>query len=312
MSFKRLEIYVWWTCNQKCTYCIEFPNMEKAWFKKVTKYEILKKLLKYKKLWYNHVTYLWGEPFIQWVFLDALILWKKLWYTILVTTNATTLHLDSQASKFLPYIDELFLSVEAIWIEEQQKISRTKNYVHWDLVFENIKKYWNWKLLKANIVITQDNKNDLFNLVIFLKEKWVKDIAITYPDIMNDYYSREHVLEKIAPRYPEVMINILPIIDFCSENGINLKVVDIPYCIFPNDDLDKYIKLTDDYDYWDRVKITHDNNILNRWKFEKKEDIPRERFWSKKCNWCKYRWKCWGPSINYNWLYWLEDINPII
>jgi len=63
-------------------------------------------------------------------------------YTILVTTNATTLHIDSQASKFLPYIDELFLSVEAISIEDQQLISRTKNYVHWDNVFENIKKYW--------------------------------------------------------------------------------------------------------------------------------------------------------------------------
>lgn len=34
MEYKRLEIYVWWTCNQKCTYCMEFPNMEKAWTKK--------------------------------------------------------------------------------------------------------------------------------------------------------------------------------------------------------------------------------------------------------------------------------------
>ena len=93
MEYKRLEIYVWWTCNQKCTYCMEFQNMEKSWDKKVSKYEILKKLIKYKKSWYNHVTYLWWEPFIQPVFLEALKLWKKLWYTILVTTNCTTLHL---------------------------------------------------------------------------------------------------------------------------------------------------------------------------------------------------------------------------
>ncbi|MDD2907723.1 MAG: radical SAM protein [Candidatus Gracilibacteria bacterium] len=312
MNFKRLEIYVGWTCNQKCTYCIEFPNMEKAWKIKVSKYDILKKLLKYKKLGYNHVTYLGGEPFIQPVFLDALILGKKLGYTILVTTNATTLHIDSQASKFLPYIDELFLSVEAIGIEEQQKISRTNNYVNWEGVFENIKKYWNGNLLKANIVITQDNKNNLFELVEFLKEKGVKEISITYPDVMKDYYTKEHILSKIFPRYPEVMEKVLPVIDYCHLNNIKLKVVDIPYCIFPKENLEEYIKITDDYDYGDRIKITYDENVLNRGKFEKKEDIPRERFWTKKCDGCKYKGKCWGPSIHYKWLYGFEDINPII
>jgi hypothetical protein len=75
----------------------------------------------------------------------------------LVTTNATTLHIETQAQKFLPYIDELFLSVEALKVEDQQKISRTKNFVHWEEVFENIKKYWSGKMLKANIVVTQDN-----------------------------------------------------------------------------------------------------------------------------------------------------------
>lgn len=311
MNFKRLEIYVWWTCNQKCTYCIEFPNMEKAWTKRVDKYDILKKLLKYKKLWYNHVTYLWWEPFIQPVFHDALILWKKLAYTILVTTNATTLHIDSQAKKFLPYIDELFLSVEAIRIEDQQLISRTKNYVHWDLVFENIKKYWKWTLLKANIVITQDNKNKLLDLVKFVNEKWIKNIAVTYPDIMNDYYSKEHILDKIAPRYFELINTIEKIYEYSKINNINLKIVDIPYCIFSKNNLSEYIKLTDDHDYWSRVKITYNENVLNRWKYEKKEDLPRERFWVNKCKECIFIWNCWGPSINYDWLYWLDEINPI-
>ena len=165
MWYKRLEMYVWWTCNQKCTYCMEFSNMEKTWTKKVTEYEVLKKLLKYKKLWYNHVTYLWWEPFIQWVFLYALKVWKKLWYTILVTTNCTTLHIDKQAKKYLPYIDELIISVEAIdkWL--QQKISRSKVLVYWDNVFKNINKYWKWSYFKANIVITKDNLLDIFNIV---------------------------------------------------------------------------------------------------------------------------------------------------
>jgi len=311
MNFKRLEIYVWWTCNQKCTYCIEFSNMEQAWDKKVTKYEILKKLLKYKKLWYNHVTYLWWEPFIQPVFYDALKLWKKLWYTILVTTNCTTLHLDSQASKFLPYIDELFLSVEAISKEDQQVISRTKNYVHWNKVFENIDKYWKWSFLKANIVLTQDNKDKLFDLVKFLYNKWVSSIAITYPDVTNTYYEKKHILERINPTYTESMKYIVPIVDYCKQKNIHLKIADIPFCVFPRENILEYIKITDDYDYWSRIKINYEWKILNRWKLDKKDYMPRQRFRINKCTKCIYRWKCWWPLIHYEWLYWLDEINPI-
>jgi molybdenum cofactor biosynthesis enzyme MoaA len=90
---------------------------------------------------------------------------------MLVTTNATTLNIDKQAAKFLPYIDHLFLSVEAIDRELQQVISRTKVYVDWDKVFENINKYWKGSFLKANIVITKDNLDELFNMVKFTHEK---------------------------------------------------------------------------------------------------------------------------------------------
>lgn len=312
MEYKRLEIYVWWTCNQKCTYCMEFPTMEKAWSLKVTKFEILKKLIKFKRLWYNHVTYLGWEPFIQPVFHDALKLWKKLWYTILVTTNCTTLHIDSQASKLLPYIDELILSLEWISIEQQQKISRTKNYVHWDLVFEQIKKYWKWTMLKTNIVITKDNLDFLFDLVLFSYENWVKNIAVTFPDLDAEYYWYEHLKKYVAPSYKECINSVLKIIDFCKEKNLNLKLPDFPFCIFPRDKIEDYIKLTDDYDYQTRIKITYNNEILDRWDLKDFNFTPRERKHIKKCDKCLYKDKCWWPSSIYKELYWDSEINPII
>lgn len=311
MEYKRLEIYVWWTCNQKCTYCMEFQNMQKAWKQKVTKYEILKKLIKYKKLWYNHVTYLWGEPFIQWVFRDALLLAKKLNYTTLVTTNATTLHIDNQAQKFLPYIDELFLSVEAISIEDQQKISRTKNFVTWDKVFENINKYWKWKTLKANIVITQDNIEILEEIVEFLHKNKLKEIAITYPDIAFNYYWKEHILQKVAPTYKKCVNKIIPIVKFCSQNNINLKLPDFPFCVFPEENRENYIKLTDDYDYSTRLKVTYDNLELKREDLKSENDLPRQRKNIKKCKTCKYNKQCWWVSRFYDKLYSLDEIIPI-
>jgi len=288
--------------------------MERDWNKKITKYEILKKLLKYKKQGYNHVTYLWWEPFIQEVFLDALKLWKKLWYTILVTTNCTTLHIEKQAEKFLPYIDELFLSVEAIDIEKQQKISRTKNYVHWEKVFENIYKYWNWHLMKANIVITQDNKNNLLELVWYLKEKKVNDIAITYPDIDLRYYWKEHILEKVAPSYSEAVEKVLNIIDYCEKNKINLRLPDFPFCVFWWIYFEKYLKLTDDCDYWDRLKVSdimlEDDKIFFK-ELKRSEVSPRSRIHFDKCSNCKYIKNCWGIARDYKQLYSLNEINPI-
>lgn len=306
---KRLEMYVWWTCNQKCTYCIEFPYMEKSWKNVVTKYSILKNLIKYKKLWYNHVTYLWGEPFIQPVFREALLLWKKFWYKILVTTNATTLHIDSQASKLLPYIDELILSVEALDKETQQKISRTNVFVQWDKVFENIAKYWNWNYLKANIVVTNDNLYILSKIVYYLSEKWIKEIAITYPDINTRYYSFDHIKERIAPKYSTSINEILPIIDFCKSNNINLKLPDFPFCVLPSINL---INLTDDYDYQQRHKINTMENKLDRKDLNNFELVPRYREHWPKCNGCSYKNKCWWYAPGYVRFYWLSEINPIV
>ncbi|MFA5917167.1 MAG: radical SAM protein [Candidatus Gracilibacteria bacterium] len=312
MNYKRLEIYVGWTCNQKCSYCMEYPNMEEVWDKKVSKYDILKKLIKYKKKGYNHVTYLGGEPFIQAVFLDALIIGKKLLYTILVTTNCTTLHLDSQASKFLPYIDELILSVEAIDKELQQEISRTKVYVKWDKVFENIKKYWNGKYLKANIVIIKDNLSELDSIVKYLNINGIKNIAITYPDIDLGYYGREHTINKVAPLYSECVTKIIDIVDYCKKNNINLKLADFPFCVFPKHNINNYIELTDDYDYETRIKIDHFECIIDRGELNNSNEIPRERIWCTKCNGCKYKGKCWGASIDYGEIYGYDEINPII
>ena len=311
MEYKRLEIYVGWTCNQKCTYCMEFPNMEEAWNKVVSKFDILKKLIKYKKQWYNHVTYLWWEPFIQPVFHDALKLWKKLWYTILVTTNATTLSIEKQAEKFLPYIDELFLSVEAIDKQTQQKISRTKVYVEWEKVFENIGKYWRGKMLKANIVITQDNKHILFDLVEYIYKKSVREFAITYPDIDEEYYGKEHVLESIAPKYSECIPQIQKIVDYAQERNIRVKLPDFPFCVFPENTRHMFIPLTDDFDYQERVKISHEEEVFDRSDLQNVESKPRERTHVHKCKTCIHTHMCWWPSTHYEELYGLDEIHPI-
>jgi hypothetical protein len=85
----------------------------------------------------------------------------------------------------------------------------------------------------------------------------------------------------------------LPIIEFCKKNNINLKVVDIPYCMFPRENLEEYIKLTDDFDYGERLKVTHEEKTLVRDDLNKKEKMPRNRFNCSKCDKCIYKLNCW-------------------
>lgn len=289
--------------------------METNWERKVTEADMLKKLVKFRKEGYNHVTMLWWEPFIQGVFWFALRVAKKLGYTTLVTTNATTLHIDEQAKKFLPYIDQLLLSVEAIDADEQQRISRTKVVVQWEDVFKNIEKYWKGNYFKANIVITQDNKNSLLDMVKFVHEHGMFDVAITYPDIYMTYYKEEHIKERVAPRYDECMDEIVRVYEYCQKHGIQLKVVDFPFCVFPKDKTEEYTKITDDIDFWNRLKIA-DTYRKDEDKYygelDRSQELPRARRTVKVCKTCKYNKICWWPSVHYESMYWLDEIQPII
>lgn len=303
MNYKRLEIYTWWKCNHKCIFCIEYPNMEKAWKNDVTKEEVFKKLIKYKKKGYNHVTFLWWEPFIHWVFWYATKLARKLWYTVLVTTNWSTLQFDTQAKKHLPNVDQLLISVPIIDKNKQLEINRTKWIINFDKVFENINKYWDWNFLKINTVVNKLNLDWISDIIKYISIYWVKEISITYPDIIMPYYSKEHIINLVAPKYSEIWKYIDNWFNIANEKWIKLILTDIPFCCLPNL---KYIKFTDDYLYQTRLKVSHDEEEIDREEF-----LPRRRKQISKCRKCAYIKTCWWPSRHYNHLYWLDEIKSI-
>lgn len=303
MNYKRLEIYTWWKCNHKCIFCIEYPNMEKAWNKEITKEYIMKKLLKYKNKWYNHVTFLWWEPFIHKVFPFAIRLAKKLNYTVLVTTNASTIQYENCAKNDLAYVDQLLISVPIINRDKQLEINWTKWIIDFEKVFKNIRKYWSWNFLKINTVINKLNLEEIWNILDFINKFDVKEISITYPDIIMPYYSKEHVKTKMAPSYTEVKTYIDLWFKKAEKYWINLVLADIPFCMLPDY---KYIKNTDDYNYQTRVKVSHQEIEINR-----EEYLPRRRIQTENCKKCVYNKTCWWPSRHYKEIYWLDEIKPI-
>ncbi len=302
MQYKRLEIYTWWKCNHRCLFCIEYQNMKIAWNKEVTKKDIFSKLLKYKKKGYNHVTFLWWEPFIHPILNYALKLAKKLQYKTLVTTNASILQFDKEAEKNLFYIDELILSIHTINKTLQTKLNRTTSPIDFNKVFKNIKKYWNGNFLKINIVINKFNLSWIEEVLDFLKTHNIKDISITYPDIIMPYYKKDYVLKNIAPSYNKIKQYINIWFDKAYKYSFNLILADIPFCILPKKE---FIQYTDDYNYQTRLKIDHSNIEIDR-----KQDLPRRRKQVKACKICYYNNICWWPSLHYEELFWLNEIKP--
>lgn len=303
MIDKRLEIYLWWTCNKRCIFCSEYNNMEDNWNKKISETEVLKKLIKYKKLWYNHVTFLWWEPFIQSNFLFSLKSAKKLWYTVLVTTNATTLWIEDQAEKYLPFIDELILSINTINEKIYKRIHRVNNFINYDLVFENIKKYWKWNLLKVNCVLNKYNLDDIENVMLFISDKMVNELSLTYPDVHARYYRAGYAKEHIFPKYYSLRKYIKQYFSTAGKYWISLKIADIPFCVLEEM---RYIERTDEYFYSNRLKIDREWVELNR-----NTVSPRWRKQIKKCVGCKFTNICWWPCTEYIKDYWDSEINKI-
>jgi len=302
-KYKRLELYLWWKCNQRCIFCIEWINIEKYSQKKISNSEILKKLIKYKKIWFNHVTFLWWEPFIQENFLFSLKSAHKLWYTILVTTNWTVIQNENLSKKYLTYIDQLIISINAINKKSQNIISWISKNINYSKIFNNIKKHWKWNFLKINTIVNKINLNKLNTISNFIIENKniIDEISYTYPEILTWYYSKNHIENNILTTYTQWFNKIKKEIPLLNNNWINIKIVDYPFCILKEL---KYIKITDDYCYDNRIKINDEEKLEDREKI-----LPRRRKHIDKCKWCKYIDTCWWPLIEYIDIIWDKEIN---
>ncbi len=137
-------------------------------------------------------------------------------------------------------------------------------------------------------------------------------MAITYPDIDIEYYGKEHVLEKVAPKYYHCMREIVPIVEFCEQNDIHLKLPDFPFCVFPMENRKKYIQMSDDYDYHARLKIMYNGKQIDKSQPHPFKFIVRERCHLPQCNKCPYKNECWGPAFRYKKLYGADEIRAII
>lgn len=167
--------------------------------------------------------------------------------------------------------------------------------INFEKVFENIDKYWDGNFLKINTVINTMNLDQIGGIIEFMAQRKVKHIALTYPDIVMPYYSKEHILTKVAPKYSEVKKWVPVWFKAAEKYDIHIQIVDVPFCNLPDQ---KYFAHTDDYKYQTRLKIQHTEEELHR-----DDELPRRRWQIAECKGCKAKSLCWGPSIHYEELF---------
>lgn len=304
MKYKRLEIYLGWKCNHKCIFCIEMEKITKYFTYEISESEVLGILIKMRKKWYNHVTFLWWEPTIQKNFLFSLRIAKKLWYTILVTTNGSIIAVESKAKEFLPYINQLIISIPAIEDSLQLEINGTKSIIDFSRVFRNIEQYWQWDFLKINVVFNKYNHLRYQEIIDFsvTYKNLVTEISFTYPELNADFYWEDYLKNNLLVAYKEIPYQ--EIINYAAQKNIKIRIVDVPFCLLG----EKNRIYSDDIDYDPRKKINNEGIEKQWWELEFR---PRERYHIIKCRWCKYINQCWGPGKVYVQLFWDDEIQPI-
>ncbi|MBD3359220.1 MAG: radical SAM protein [Candidatus Buchananbacteria bacterium] len=286
MKEKRLEIFITFKCNNDCLFCVEKTNKDKYKGKQIfrDKQHIEEELNKYRKQGYTYLNLLGGEPFLAKDFSTILQTSKSLGFVVALATNASVLSSEKIAEQYLPYIDELIVSIHGHNKLLINQISQNPNlYDKLIKGLNNIKKYFKGRLLKANCVINNLNHKYLLDILKFINKFNIKEVNLTYMDI--DKYCQNYVvkMEDLRPL-------IKPLVDYSEQQNMVLRFSELPYCV-----LGDYYYLANDLYFQNRDKYFVDG---------KKDKVY---FWKKYkgkvCQDCNVTDICKGLNKDYYKLY---------
>lgn len=267
-------------CNEKCSFCFQDTEYIKKHDFSLNKNDILKILIKWKKLWFKMVNISWWEPTIyEDNFNYILKLSSKLLYKdIKVITNGIQFSKIDFCNKNLPFITDLWFSFHsASNIDIQDKLT----WLKWShkLVLEaikNIKELSNVNL-HNHCVITNDN--------IDLLEEHIKEI-IKLGFVSIHFMSLMHNTDKNKTQSYDFnkLSDLLKSIIDKYKNYIKIEISYIQQCYF-----EWYEEYVQWFEYWNEF-ISNNIESLKSWE----KTILSNKYLKEKCNTCKYLKECYG------------------
>jgi len=296
---KRIDLKIWFACNNKCLFCVQWDKRLKYWPKKLD--VIYQDLDKWKKDWASWVVFTWWEPTIHQTLIEAIKYAKKIWYKdIQIQTNWRTFEdidyckelisvwvtqFSPSLHGFKPETHDFLVQAEGAW----------KQTVQWLM---NLKQLWGYVL--TNTVITKQNYKELPKLALLLIGLWVKQYQFAFIHITG---SAEVNKKEIVPSKTEIMDYVKKWLDIWKKYWVGCMTEAIPFCI-----MQWYEWAIAEYNYMPETQIfdaewvidSYSDYRWNEWKIK----FP-------KCEGCKYYEICEWPWKEYPEIYWEDEFLSI-
>lgn len=296
---KRIDLKIWFSCNNKCLFCVQWDKRFRYWPKKMD--DICKDLEKWIQDWSIGVVFTWWEPTIQKNLIDSIKYAKQIWYKeIQIQTNWRTFEDIDFCKKLIEvWVDEFSPSLHGFKPETHDFLVQTewawKQTVKWLM---NLKKLWQYVL--TNTVITKQNYKELPKLALLLISLWVKQYQFAFIHIVGSAAINK---KDIVPSKTEISHYVKKWLDIWRKYNVNCMTEAIPFCM-----MQWYEWAIAEYNFMPETQIfdaewvidSYNDYRWNEWKIK----FP-------KCKNCKYDKICEGPWKEYPEIYWNEEFLPI-
>lgn len=237
-----VQIEITDSCNEKCKHCYNSRQLTAMFKQRLSKEKIDRIISQLKKNNVFHVTITWGEPLLE-KNLTLYAISKLLDNGISTTMNSNLTLIDKNTAEELQNVGLKYILSSLISSNSQTHnlVTQTKNWFEkWLKGVKNIQEHTNIAL-GVNMVLTQFNKNDVYDTGKFISNLWIKNFFVTrgsFPADVHNFWkivvSGEEVLKwlddllKVKEDFWMRMIDILECYPLC------LLAEDPKYAIFSN------------------------------------------------------------------------------
>jgi organic radical activating enzyme len=306
-TIERLEIHISSVCGQACVFCSESRRMETFQKHPISYESMIKTLIRKRQDGCKHVTFTGGEPTLYPHLPRVLKAAKKLGYRTYITTDASRLSQKNYASKVIPLLDEICISIHSNKAATHDILAKTPGSFKRVLAaFSHIATASPQPYLLTNTVLTRFNIDQISETVEFLAQSGIVRHC-TISNLAPDGAGLKN-FEKIACRLRQMTPLTKSLSDISRRTGIVVRFFGTPLCVLGND-----WDLPNDLHWTPRVTVERGMVGGQVGLHEIFSPHPgRMRFYAPKCKNCSLREKsCFGVFRKYYNLYGEDELKPL-
>jgi len=225
--YKRVDVKVWFACNNHCTFCVQWDKRFKYAPRKLKELEEI--LDKEYDNGAEYVVFTGWEPTVHPDLIDVIKYAKKIWYKqIQIQSNWT--NFDD-----IDYVQELITA----WVTEFSPSIHWFNYATHD---KQVMTHWAWdrvvrwlinlrklnQLVIINSVITKTNYKEIPKLAELLIKLWVTQFQFAFVHIL---WSADKNKRTVVAKKSDVIPYVHKALDLAKKAWIPAFTEAIPYCL---------------------------------------------------------------------------------